>query len=79
MEEVAFVESQLLTILVLRFVVVEGLDDFLRRDDGDGALSSKAEVRRLALLFVAFERPADSLRGGRVSNRSAGGAMGGSG
>lgn len=65
MEEVALVESQLLTILVLRFVVVEGLDDFLGRYDGDCALCAEAEMRRLALISVALERPTDSLKNGR--------------
>lgn len=66
MEEVAFVESQLLTILVLGFVIIEGFDDLLRRDDGDGAFGAQAEVRRLTLVFVAFERPANSLENERA-------------
>ena len=65
MEEIALVKSQLLPILVLRFVVVEGLDDLLRGDDGDCAFCAEAEMRRLALIFVALERPTDSLKNGR--------------
>jgi hypothetical protein len=71
MEEIALVKSQLLTILILRFVVVEGFDNFLRRYDSNGALCAEAEMRRLALIFVAFERPTNSLKNEKapVSNR----------
>ena len=60
-KEVAFMESQLLTIFILRLVIVEGLDDLFRRNDCDGAFRTKAEVWRLALPFVALEGPTDSL------------------
>ena len=61
MEKVALVECQLLTIPVLRLVVVESFDDFLRRDNRKGAFRGEGMVGWRLLLLVTLERSADGL------------------
>lgn len=60
-EEVALVKCQLLTILVLRLVVVEGFDDFLRRDNRNRAFRGEGMMGRRLLFLVTFERPTNGL------------------
>ncbi len=60
MEEVAFVECQLLSIAGLRLVVVESLDDLLGREGLDG-LGGDGQVGRVFIVLFALERSADGL------------------
>jgi len=61
MEEVAFAKGQFLAVLILWLVVIQCLDNFFRRNNGNRWFGGDGNGLRGFGLFVALQRSADGL------------------